>query len=138
MKKADIVSFIIHKDGKILVEKRKLTKRDDPGKVVIPSGHVEQEESFEGACKRELKEEIGLDCDKFRFIIKLPHRTDFEEMTIYFYSCEGWKGKPESLDAERIFWVDSKQLGVLDFEIDRIAIKEFFKTHKEGKSHIKR
>jgi mutator protein MutT len=132
MKKVGIASFIVHEDGKILVEKRKLTKKNDPGKVVLPSGHVEGGESFEETCKRELKEELDLDCDKFKFIMKLPHRTDFEEMTIYFYLCKNWKGKPKSHEAEKIFWIGSKQLNVLDFEIDRKAIKEFFKMRVEG------
>jgi ADP-ribose pyrophosphatase YjhB (NUDIX family) len=30
--------------------------------VVVPGGHVESGESLEEACKRELKEELGLEC----------------------------------------------------------------------------
>jgi mutator protein MutT len=131
MKKADIASFIVHKNGKILVEQRKLTKKVDPGKIVLPSGHVEHGESFEETCKRELKEELDLDCDKFKFIIKLPHHTEFEEQMIYFYACEDWKGEPKGHEAEKVFWINPKQLKVLDFEIDRVAIKRFFKMRAE-------
>jgi mutator protein MutT len=132
MKKVDIVSFSVHKDGKILVEKRKSTRENDPDKIMPPSGHVERGESFEGACRRELKEELDLDGDKFRFIIRLPHRTDFEEMTIWYYSCEDWKGMPKSNEAEKVFWIGPDELDILDFEIDKIAIKEFFKMCAEG------
>jgi len=131
MKKYDIVSFIVYKDGKILVEKRKSDEINDPGKVVLPSGHVESGESQELACKRELKEELGLTCDKFRFIIRLYHRAEAEDQTIYFYSCEGYTGEVRKTEAEEIIWITPSQLNILDFEIDRTAIRKFLKTIKE-------
>lgn len=131
MKKVNIASFIVHKNGKIIVEKRKMSKKDDPGKVVLPSGHVEKGESFEETCKRELKEELDLDCDKFKFIIKLPHNSESEEMNIHFYSCENWKGIPRNQEAEKVFWISPQELDILDFEIDRIAITEFFKMRND-------
>ncbi len=134
MKEAKIIALIIYKNGKILVEKRKSTKIDDPGKVIIPSGHVEDEETLEEACKRELKEEVDLECDNFKFIIKLPHQTKREKQIIHFFSCEEWRGKPKSIDAEKIFWITPKELDVIDYEIDIKAIKEFLKMRAEGNS----
>ena len=40
MEKVNVVSFLVYKNGKFLVEKRKMTEKDDPGKIVIPAGHV--------------------------------------------------------------------------------------------------
>jgi 8-oxo-dGTP diphosphatase len=130
MERADIVSFIVWKDNKILVEKRSLTKKTDPGAIILPSGHVEKDESLEEACRRELKEELGLECEKFEFIIKLPHDTGIEEQMIHFYSCVNWKGEPRSHEAEKVFWIDANQTNVIDYEIDRIAIKEFLKKRE--------
>jgi len=133
-KMIDIAAFIVHKDGKFIVEKRKLTKKNDPGKIVLPSGHVENGESFEETCKRELKEELGLDCNKFTFVTKLPHKikTNVKEAMIHFYLCEDWKGELVNNEAEEIFWIGSKELQVLDFDIDRIAIKETIKKLAKG------
>ena len=55
------VALIVEEDGRLLVERRKLTKETDPGKVAIPGGHVEGGESLEEACRRELHEELGPD-----------------------------------------------------------------------------
>ncbi|HUS60449.1 MAG TPA: NUDIX domain-containing protein [Nevskiaceae bacterium] len=132
MKQVDVVAFIVHKNKKILMEKRKLNKKTDPGKVVIPGGHVEQGESFEEACQRELKEELGIECQNFKFIIKLLHHTDIENQMTHYFSCEEWKGKPVSHEAEKIFWVGLEQLNILDFEIDKKAAKEFFQRRVRG------
>ena len=61
MKTVQTVSFILIKDGKVLVERRRLDRRNDPGAVVIPGGHVEPGESHIEALRRELKEELGLE-----------------------------------------------------------------------------
>src|SRR3989344_5285392 len=130
MKKYDIASFIVYRDGKILVEKRRLDKVNDPGKVLLPSGHIEVGESPELACKRELKEELGLDCDKFRYITTLDHRAETEQQTIYFFSCEGYTGTVRSREAENILWITPDQLDILDDEIDRIAIRKYLQTRR--------
>ncbi len=118
---------IFHKDGSILVEKRKQTRKIDPGKIVIPGGHVEQGEPLEQACKRELKEELNIDCKKFFLIEKLLHHTPIEEQMHYYYLCQDWKGVPQCNEAEQIFWIDRNQLTKLDLEIDKKVIEEFFK-----------
>lgn len=130
MRQNDIASFIVYKDGKILVEKRRLDKVNDPGKVLLPSGHIEVGESPELACKRELKEELGLDCDKFRYITTLDHRAETEQQTIYFFSCEGYTGTVRSREAENILWITPDQLDILDDEIDRIAIRKYLQTRR--------
>jgi mutator protein MutT len=129
MKPVDVIALIIYKDGKILVEKRKPTKIDDPGKVIIPSGHVEKGETLEEACKRELKEEVDLECNNFKFIVKLPNETPREKQMIHFFSCENWRGTPKPLDAEKILWITSKELDTIDYEIDIKAIRKFFENY---------
>ncbi len=128
MKQANVVALIVYKQGKILVEKRKLERENDPGKIVIPGGHVEQDESFKKTCKRELKEELGIECRKFKFIIKLLHHATTEDQMTYYFSCERWKGKPINHEAEKIFWVGLKQLYLLNLDKDRKAVKKFFKS----------
>jgi len=48
------VGFILFKDSKFLVEKRKMDKRVDPGKVTIPSGGVIKGEAPKGLCRNDL------------------------------------------------------------------------------------
>jgi mutator protein MutT len=127
-----IVAMIICKDGKIIVEKRKMDKRTDPGKIIIPSGKVNEGEGNEQACKRELIEELDIRCEKFIFIAKFLHTEGTEKEEIYYYSCDNWKGEPKPLEAEEIFWIGKEELEKLSFEISRKALREFFrKTPKK-------
>ena len=77
------VALIMEKEGRLLVERRKLTKETDPGKVAIPGGHVEGGESLEEACRRELHEELGLTCGDFSFVVKLPNRTGSRDQMVF-------------------------------------------------------
>ena len=45
MKTVETVSFILIKDNKVLVERRRLDRINDPGAVVVPGGHVEPSET---------------------------------------------------------------------------------------------
>jgi mutator protein MutT len=104
MNRVNVVALIIRKNSEILVEKRKKDRRVDPGKTVIPGGHVEGAESFEQACARELKEELALECSDFRFVASAPHDTISEKQMVHYYSCENWEGVPKSREADAIFW----------------------------------
>jgi 8-oxo-dGTP diphosphatase len=129
-KKADVVALIICKDKKVLLEKRKENRRNDPGKTAIPGGHVKNGENLLQACKRELREELDLQCNKFTFVTKILHNTPSEEQIVHYYSCENWKGTPKCREAERILWFDTERLECLDFEEDRQAVTELLNRKK--------
>ena len=121
--RVNVVALIIRKNSKVLLERRKKDRRVDPDKVVIPGGHVENRESLEQACKRELKEELDLECSDFRHVVSVPHDTVSEKQMVHYYSCEDWMGVPKNLEADAIFWTDVRNLKCLDFEIDRMAVR---------------
>ena len=52
--------WIINKNRNLLIQKRALTKRTNPGKWSITGGAAKAGESSENACVREVFEEIGL------------------------------------------------------------------------------
>lgn len=135
MKTVDVVSFMLVKNGKILVEKRKKDNETDPGKVAIPGGHVEPGESREQACSREMREELGVEGHGFRFVAKLLHRTEIENHMIYYYLCESWDGMPKSIEADKVFWTGAGEPDALDLEADRKAMKRLMKMMDEGKAN---
>jgi 8-oxo-dGTP pyrophosphatase MutT (NUDIX family) len=59
-----------------------------PGNYDIPKGSVDEDEEYEDAAARELKEETGIDVspDKLRFVAVVP----FRDSMIYLYSLK-WK-----------------------------------------------
>ena len=125
--RVDVVALIVQKNNKVLLERRKKNRKVDPGKIAIPGGHVESSETLEQACKRELEEELGLECSHFRHVVTYPHDTVSEKQMVHYYSCENWTGVPKSREAETIFWASIGNLRRLDYEIDRRAIKKCLK-----------
>ena len=126
----DTVALVVARGDSLLVERRRLDKESDPGKVAIPGGHVEVGESLVETCRRELLEELGLTCGGFSFIVDLPHRTESENQVVHYFSCDGWRGVPRCHEAEEIFWVERHRLDVLDLEIDRRAASMFFSVRE--------
>lgn len=126
MEEAKVVAFIIPKNGKVLAEKRKEERKIDPGKIVLPGGHVEKKESREQACRRELKEELDIDCDDFEFVIEKIHETEIEKQLVNYYLCKNWDGPIECNEAETVFWIKQEDKDVLDYEIDREALEKFW------------
>lgn len=57
----EIACFVINSNNEILLQKRSMNKRFNPGKWGLCAGHVDSGESLEDATIREIKEEIGLD-----------------------------------------------------------------------------
>ena len=121
MKTVDCVSLVVLREGKILVERRREDRETHPGAVVIPGGHLEGDESFTDACRKELKEELGLDCKEFRFLAEALVPTDVELQKTRWYVCMDWEGEPVCNEADEVFWIGLDELFRLDFEYDREA-----------------
>ena len=104
---------IIIRAGKLL-----LIQRHKPGRdfYVLPGGGVNQEESFEEACIREVKEETGLDA----LALRLVSRYITLEKEENYYLVEVPPGEPvlggaEALrqspqDSYSFVWVETHQL----------------------------
>jgi len=123
-KSCDVVAFILLKNGKVLVEKRMPNRKIDPGKIVIPGGHVKKRESLADACKRELKEELDVVCENFEFVCKSLHDAGSEIQMVHYFLCKDWKGNIKTREAKKIFWLDEKNLNKLSYKIDRNAIEK--------------
>jgi len=65
-------AIIINDNNEILLLKRSINSRTDPGLWARPGGQVEFEESLEDAVEREVKEEAGI-------IVKAIRRLDYTE-----------------------------------------------------------
>ena len=124
MKTVDAVGLLILKNGRLLVEKRRMDKATDPGLLSIPGGHVELGESHFEACKRELKEELNLDCTQYSFITKKLWKTPIEYQLIHYYLCENWSGELRCNEAEKVFYIKTSDLNLLDIEMERDVVRE--------------
>lgn len=145
IEKVIITNFcMVYKNNQILVQKR--TKKDWPG-LTFPGGHVEKDENFMEAVKREVKEETGLN-------LKHPILCGIEEFKslhgeerhiILFYKCNEFSGKIHSSKEGNVFWINRSDLNKYklsnDFtrmlkviESDKYSELIYYKD-KEGKYH---
>ncbi len=127
MKTAETVSFILIREGKILVERRRIDRVNDPGAVVVPGGHIEPGESHVDAVKRELNEELGVKCNKFRYYERMLCKSDTEYQLNSWYICEDWIGEPKATEAEEILYLTGDELDRLSLANDRKVIKQLFR-----------
>jgi 8-oxo-dGTP pyrophosphatase MutT (NUDIX family) len=80
----ECVACLLIADGKVLAEKRSLTKSVVPGAVAIPGGHVEAGEEPEEAVRREVREELGAVALGLRYVCTLLHRSEEFRRLHYF------------------------------------------------------
>ncbi|MCW4050224.1 MAG: NUDIX domain-containing protein [Candidatus Bathyarchaeota archaeon] len=126
------VALILLRDGKLLVERRTMDKLTDPGVVVVPGGHVEEGESLVDACRRELREELGLTCDCYECVDMMTWETPHETQLVHYHLCEGWEGEPRCNEAEEVFFIGMDELTRVDIETERIVLAKLFAS-KKGK-----
>jgi non-canonical purine NTP pyrophosphatase (RdgB/HAM1 family) len=107
----------------MLVEKRRLDKRTDPGKIAIPSGGIEENESPESALIRETKEELNITPTKYSYICTLSYQHTKVDFVINYFLIEKWIGKIKNKEADKIFWINSKKPKELDISVDKKAIE---------------
>jgi len=96
--------ILFNNKGKILLQKRSLTKDTDPGLYTISTcGHVSRGETYKQAAKRELFEELGISTEIKRFkkfIITVPIETEME--VLFIGKCNG----PFKINKDEVTEVD--------------------------------
>lgn len=109
------VIAIIRCNGKILLLKRAMNKKIDPGFYSGVGGKVEPGESFLDAVEREVKEETGLSIPKSQFklngLIQIPDSANDVEwiVTVFTTGIEKEVVIPTSDDGE-FFWITPSKL----------------------------
>ena len=114
-KSVRVVAGIIHREGRLLVCRRK-TSGAFPLKWEFAGGKVEPGESHEKALKRELKEELGVEIQRATQIFSHRHvYPNTLEVELCFYRIDRYKGQPKNHAFHEIRWVQWDQLGELEF-----------------------
>lgn len=126
---AECVSFMLIRDGQILMEKRRLDKKGDPGRVAIPGGHIETGERHQQALARELKEELNLAAEEFIYLCSLYHPAH-ELQLLHYYVVEDWFGEMQINEAETIIWKNISAEDAAELEADKIALLEYQRLTK--------
>lgn len=120
----DCVSFMLIRDGEILLEKRKLTKAVDPGLMAIPGGHVEAGETLEEALHREVEEELTVTPVRYFPLCTLYHPT-LELQRLHYYVVTDWTGEISAQEAEAVIWTSLQETASATIAADNIALAEY-------------
>jgi len=82
----NVAIFVLDDAGKLLIVKRSSQKKSFPNRYDLAAcGNVKAGESYEGAAKRELKEELGIDC-QLEFLDKIFNRFKENEREIKYFT----------------------------------------------------
>ncbi len=99
---------VYHPDGRLLLQKRTMTKDIQPGKWdTAVGGHLNPGESWEEAARRELKEELGVLEEvslKHLFDMKVRNSLESEDTRVFAVTLPGpFQFQREEIDEVR-FW----------------------------------
>lgn len=91
------VCLLLIQDGHILLMKRSGTGFGD-GYWAVPGGRIEGKESVSRACRREAKEELGIEIarEDLKFataIHSAPHEENMREVVLFIFKAEKWEGE---------------------------------------------
>lgn len=109
---------LIYKDDEILVQER--TKNDWPG-ITLPGGHVEPNENFDEAIKREIFEETGLTLKSAKLcaIEEYIPITGEDRHVILMYKSNDFEGEiVQHENEDKIYWIKEKELKNLNLSED--------------------
>lgn len=103
--------WIKNSDGKILVQKRAMTKKQYPGLWDMPSaGHVDAGEEIITACVRETEEELGIrfNASDFEFIKEwyMPDEWEFGQIYLLHTDARIEDMTLQAEEVEEVRWLD--------------------------------
>lgn len=133
--KVVVGTLIKNRDEKIILVKSHKWKQ---GKVYsIPGGHIEHGETIENACKREVKEEVGLDIklDKVLFVQEAVFPKDYYKSNKHFIfleclcSADSERVKLDNREMQDYLWVEPKK--ALKLDLDPYT-RKFIEKYLEG------
>ena len=134
------VGALIHSDKKVLLIKRKF--EPNKGKWSLPGGALETGESLEDGCKREAREELGLEV-RIREIFQVSEeiipdekgRTKFHFILIDFLASPVGTRIVLNEESEEFRWVTPDQAMRLDTtENTRLIVKKFKDVFGKGRT----
>jgi len=104
---------VIDGAGRVLIAQR------PPGKHLaggweFPGGKLEPGEDRRAGLARELREEIGIDIETPRPLLRLRHTYPSGEVLLDIWVVRTYSGEPRGLDAQALRWVSQDELSVIE------------------------
>ena len=115
LKSVEVVAGLIFDQDRLLV-----CQRDSRGSFALkwefPGGKLEPGEGYEGALRRELKEELDIEAGRVSEIFRHEHLyPKIAKVNLRFFRVEDYSGELKNLVFQQIKWVPIKELAQIDF-----------------------
>ena len=111
-----VVAVIRDKQGRILIARRPKSVHQG-GKLEFPGGKVELGETVPQALRRELYEELGIQCvdNAIQPLIKIIHHYTDKSICLDVWQVLEFSGKAYGKEDQAIFWLEVYRLKAKDF-----------------------
>ncbi len=132
LKRVEVVAGLIFDQDRLLVCQRS-SRASFPLKWEFPGGKLEQGERYEGALRRELKEELGIEAGRLSELFRHEHLyPKTARVNLRFFRVEDYSGEVKSLVFQQIKWVPIKDLMQIDFlDGDLPLVRKLVSSHEE-------
>lgn len=127
MKQVHVAVGVIERNNHIFITRRP-EHLHQGGKWEFPGGKVEAKESLFEALKRELSEELGIDCLSSEPLILVCHDYGDKQVKLETHWVREFSGEPEGLEGQEGLWVPIEELGQYEFPEANVAILEAVQT----------
>ncbi|MDH5786146.1 MAG: Nudix family hydrolase [Chromatiales bacterium] len=109
-----VVAVIENLNGKILIALRHGGLHQG-GLWEFPGGKVEKGEDVFRALQRELHEELGINVDAARPLIRIPHSYPDRSVLLDVWWITAFSGEPHGAEGQRVEWIEKSDLGRYPF-----------------------
>lgn len=115
LRNIEVAAGLIFDQNRLLVCQRD-ARGSFASKWEFPGGKLEPGEGYEGALRRELKEELGIEAGQLSEIFRHQHLyPKIAKVNLRFFRVEYYSGELKNLVFQEIKWVPIKELPQIDF-----------------------
>tara|TARA_B100000579_G_scaffold381801_1_gene350570 strand:- start:41 stop:412 length:372 start_codon:yes stop_codon:yes gene_type:complete len=110
----NVVAAVIRKNNKYLIVQRN-RKKHLGLKWEFPGGKVKENETFEEALLREIKEELNIIINLHDKITEEKYKDEKIDILLHYYLCTQVGGTIQLIEHEDLAWVEKKDFKNYDF-----------------------
>ena len=114
MKSTNVVAAIIKKNNQYLIVQRNRNKYLGL-KWEFPGGKVHDNETFEEALSREIKEELNVTINMHEKIAEEKYKDEKIDIVLHYFLCSQKSGTIKLNEHEDLVWVEKKDFDKYDF-----------------------
>lgn len=112
---------LVADDGRVLVARR-AAKAHQGGLWEFPGGKLEAGEAVIDALARELNEELGVELERARPLLKVRHDYADKSVLLDVWRVDRWRGEPHGREGQPVAWRFPDQLNQADFPAADVPI----------------